>query len=172
MKILVTSFSQTGNTAKIGQAIYDVVSQGNNAELKKMEDVDAGVVAEYDLIFVGSPLHAANLSAQAKTFLAGLQPGACSQLAGFITHSGPAYPAQDMEGFVEPLTAACKEKGIEYKGSFSCQGYLTEAIHDMVKQSQNATDEQWAETVKQMSGHPDEKDVANAMEFARGVLGS
>ncbi len=170
MKILVTCFSQTGNTTKIGKAIYGVVSEGNEAEFKKMEDVDATAVAGYDLVFVGSPLHAANLSAQAKKFMTNIQPGACQQLAGFITHSGPAYPAQDMEKFIEPFTTACKEKGIEYKGSFSCQGYLTEAIHDMVKKSQNATDEQWAETIKQMTGHPNEEDEAKSREFAREVI--
>ncbi len=170
MKILITYFSQTGNTEKIARAIGEVAAQGNETEIKKMEELDAGTVSGYDLIFVGSPLHAANLAAQVKTFLGDLQSGAGKQLAGFITHSAPAYSDQDMGGFTEPIMTACKDKGIEYKGCFDCQGFLTEAIHEMVQKSQGATDEQWAEIVKQMTGHPDEADEAKAKAFAKEVL--
>ena len=170
MKILITYFSQTGNTEKIARAIDEVASKDNETEMKKLEEVEAASVKGYGLLFVGSPLHAANLSAQVKTFLDSLQPGACKQLAGFITHSSPAYSDQDMTGFTEPIKTACKDKGIEYKGCFDCQGFLTEAIHDMVKKSQNKTDEEWAEVVKQMSSHPDTADEANARKFAETVL--
>ena len=147
-----------------------MASKNNETEVKKLEDVDAASVSGYDLMFIGSPLHAANLSAQVKTFLGDLQPGACKQLAGFITHSAPAYSDQDMGAFTEPIMTACKEKGIEYKGCFDCQGYLTEAIHDMVQKSQNKTDEEWAEVIKQMKTHPDAEDEANAKKFAETVL--
>jgi len=170
MKILITYLSQTGNTEKIARAIGEVATQGNETDIKKMEEVDAAAVSGYDFIFIGSPLHAANLAAPMKSFLDDLKAGASKQLAGFITHSAPAYSDQDMGGFTEPIMTACKDKGIEYKGCFDCQGFLTEAIHDMVKKSQKATDEQWAEVVKQMTGHPDAEDEAKAKKFAREVL--
>jgi len=170
MKILIIYFSQTGNTEKIARAIEEVAAEGNETEIKKMEEVESSAVSGYDLIFIGSPLHAANLAAQVKTFLGDLQSGASKQLAGFITHSAAAYSDQDMGGFTEPIINACKDKGIEYKGCFDCQGFLTEAIHDMVKKSQNATDEQWAEVVRQMTGHPNAGDEAKAKEFAKEVL--
>jgi len=92
-------------------------------------------------------------------------------MAGFITHFAPAYPDQDMDGFTEPIKAACKEKGIEYKGCFDCQGALIESLHEAVKKKLNLTDEQWAGMVKQMTGHPNEEDVDKAKAFARVVLG-
>jgi len=170
MKILIVYFSQTGNTEKIANAINAVASAGNETEVKKMEDIDARSVNGYDLLFLGSPLHASNLAGPVKTFLGDLNSAACKQLAGFITHFAPAYPDQAMDGFVEPIIAACTEKGFEYKGCFDCQGALTESLHDMVKKSQNFTDEQWADIVKQMTGHPDEGDEDKARKFAEEVL--
>ena len=171
MKVLVTYFSQTGNTEKIAKAIWEEASQANEAECKKLEDVRAEDFAEYDFIFIGSPLHSANLAAPVKEFLTNIQAGSGQKMAGFITHFAPAYPDQDMEGFTEPIKAACKEKGIEYKGCFDCQGALTESLHEAVQKKLNLSDEQWANTVKQMTGRPNEEDVANAKACAKEVLG-
>ena len=170
MKILITHFSQTGNTEKIAKAIGEVAAQGNDTEIKKMEEVDAGSLSGYDFIFIGSPLHASNLAGPVKKFLEALQAGAGKKLAGFITHFAPAYPDQAMDGFLEPIKAACSEKGIEYMGCFDCQGALTESLHEMVQKSQNFSDEDWAGIIKQMTGHPDAGDEANAKEFAKEVL--
>ena len=43
MKILVSYFSQTGNTEKIAKGIYEEASQGNQADLKKLEDAVLGI---------------------------------------------------------------------------------------------------------------------------------
>ncbi len=71
----------------------------------------------------------------------------------------------------EPIKAACQEKGIEYMGCFDCQGALTESLHDAVQKKLNLSDEQWADMVKQMTGHPNEEDVANAKACTKEVLG-
>ena len=92
-------------------------------------------------------------------------------MAGFITHFAAAYPNQDMDGFTEPIQAVCKEKRIEYKGCFDCQGALTESLHEAVKKKLNLSDEAWEDMLKQMTGHPNEEDVAKAKAFAREVLG-
>ena len=170
MKVLVTYFSQSGNTEKIGRGICEEASQAHEAELKKLEDVGAGDVTGYDFIFIGSPLHASNLAGPVKEFLGSIQAGSGQKMAGFITHFAPAYPDQAMDGFTEPIKTACQEKGMEYKGCFDCQGALTESLHEMVKKNQKLTDEQWEGMVKQMTGRPNEEDVANAKAFAKEVL--
>ena len=171
MKVLVTYFSQTGNTGKIAKGIWEEASQANEADLKKLEDVEAAGFAGYDFIFIGSPLHSANLAAQVKEFLTDIQAGSGQKMAGFITHFAPAYPDQDMEGFTGPIKTACNEKGIEYKGCFDCQGALTESLHGPVQKKLNLSDEQWKGMVNQMTGHPNDEDVANAKAFASEVLG-
>jgi flavodoxin I len=92
-------------------------------------------------------------------------------MAGFITHFAPAYPDQDMDGFTQPIQAVCKEKKIEYKGCFDCQGALAESMHEIVKKKLNASDEAWEDMKKQMAGRPKEEDVAKAKAFAKEVLG-
>ncbi len=170
MKVLVTYFSQSGNTEKIAKAICQQAAQANEAQLKKLEDITPDNVAGYDFVFIGSPLHSGSLAAPVKECLGALQASSGQKMAGFITHFAPAYPEQDMDGFAEPIKAACKEKGIEYKGCFDCQGFLAESMHEMVQKKMNLTDEQWADMVKQMTGRPNQEDVDNAKACAKEVL--
>jgi len=171
MKVLVSYFSQTGNTEKIARSIWEEASKKGKADLKKLQDVGADDFAGYDFIFIGSPLHSANLAAPVKEFLANIQAGSGQKMAGFITHFAPAYPDQDMDGFTEPIKTACQEKKIEYKGCFDCQGALTESLHEAVKKKRNLSDQDWSAIVKQMTGRPNEEDAAKAKAFAREVLG-
>ena len=171
MKVLVTYFSQSGNTEKIAKAIWEEASQANEADLKKLEEITPAEVAGYDVVFIGSPLHSGSLVAPVKECLSVIQESSGQKMAGFITHMAPAYPEQDMEAFADPIKTACKEKGIEYVGCFDCQGFLAEAMHAAVQKKLNMSDEQWAEMVKQMTGHPDDEDVANAKACAKEVLG-
>ena len=170
MKILVTYFSQTGNTEKVAKAIQEEAAQANEVELKKLEEVGSGDIAGYDFIFLGSPLHGGNLASPVKDFLSGIQAASGQKMAGFITHSAPAYPEQAMDGFVEPIKTACQENNIEYKGCFDCQGFLTESLHEMIKKNQKLTDEEWNKRVEQMTGHPDDEDLNQARAFAKEVL--
>ena len=170
MKVLVAYFSQTGNTEKIAMAICEEASLANDAQLKKLDEVSPDDLAEYNFIFIGSPLHAGNIAEPVKGFLSSIKAGARQKIAGFITHAAPAYPDQDMDRFSEPIKSACKEKNIEYKGCFDCQGFLTQVLHEMIKKSQNLTDDQWTERVEQMTGHPDMEDIVKAKAFAKRVL--
>ncbi len=171
MKVLITFFSQSGNTEKIARAILEEASLAHEADCKKLEDITPGEVAGYDFIFIGSPLHAGSLAAPVKECLSVLQASSGQKMAGFITHFSPAYPEQDMNGFTEPIQAACKEKNIEYKGCFDCQGALAESMHELVQKKLGLSDEDWAGMVEQMTGHPNEEDVANAKACVREVLG-
>ncbi len=75
-----------------------------------------------------------------------------------------------MEAFAEPMKAACKEKGIVYKGCFDCQGFLAEAMHKPVQNKLNMDDDQLADVVKKMTGRPSQEDVDNAKAFVKGLF--
>lgn len=171
MKVLVVYFSQSGNTEKIARAVWEEATLGNGAELKKLEEVEPGEAAGFDLVFVGSPLHSADLAVPVKDWLTEVRAGVDQRMAGFITHFAPAYPDQDMDRFTEPIKAACAEKGIEYRGCFDCQGALTEALHEPVQQKLGLSDEEWAKMVVQMTGRPNQEDVAAAKAWALEILG-
>ncbi|THB81422.1 MAG: flavodoxin [Desulfobacteraceae bacterium] len=170
MKVLVTYFSQSGNTEKIAKAICEEASKAGNADLKKLEEITPDMAAGYDCIFMGSPLHAGSLAAPVKKCLKALKAVSGQKIAGFITHMAPAYPDQDMETFAEPMKEACREKGIEYKGCFDCQGFLAESMHGPVQEKLSLDDDQWADMVKQMTGRPNQDDVDNAKAFAKKLL--
>ena len=170
MKVLITYFSQTQNTKKIATAIHEEALLNNDVTLKELENIRASDLGEFDFIFIGSPLHAGKLAAPVKEFLSSITTGEGKKIAGFITHAADAYPDQDMAKFSEPIKAACENSSMVYKGCFDCQGFLTEALHEMIKKSQNLTDEQWDERVKQMAGHPNAEDLENAKAFAKSVL--
>ena len=171
MKVLVIYYSQSGNTEKIAEAIWEEAAQANQADLKKLDEVGAEGFAGYDFIFIGSPIHSASLAAPVKAFLNDIQAGSNQKMAGFITHFKAAYPEQDIAGFTEPIKTACKEKRIEYKGCFDCQGALAESMHKAVQKKLNLSDEQWAETLKQMNGHPNAQDTENAKAWSKALLG-
>lgn len=170
MKVLVTYFSQSGNTEKIAKAICEEAANAADADLKKLEELTPDMVAEYDCIFMGSPLHSGSLAAPVKECLGVLKASSGQQMAGFITHMATAYPEQDMDAFAEPMKAACKEKGIEYRGCFDCQGFLAKSMHVPVQKKLNMDDNQWAEMVKQMTGRPNQDDMNNAKAFAKGLF--
>lgn len=171
MKALIMYFSQTGNTEKIAKGIYEVVSADLDTECKKLEDVQPDEVVNYDVIFLGAPLHSGDLAVPMKDFLSAMKGREGQQLAAFITHFSPAYPEQKMDQFTKTIQNACDTNGIDYRGSFDCQGYLVDRLHDHVKGMLKLDDEQWAGMVKQMTGKPNEEDVANAKSFAKSLLG-
>jgi NAD(P)H dehydrogenase (quinone) len=57
-KILVTYYSRTGNTKKMAEYIYEGALQtGARVDCKRIEDVKAGELLDYDGIVVGSPTY-------------------------------------------------------------------------------------------------------------------
>ena len=170
MKVLVAYFSQTGNTKKIASAIYDEACLSNDAVLKKIDDVDPDSLVDYDQVFIGSPIHAGGVAKEVKAFFARLPDLPKLRLAGFITHAAPAYPQQTLDQMTQPFAEVCHEKNMKYLGSFSCQGYLADFMHEAVQQMQQVSDEEWQKKVKQMTGHPDAADKASAKDFARSSL--
>ena len=62
MKVLVTYYSDTGNTEKVAQAIYEGIQK---AEKEILPIQETGNVEEYDLILCGFPVHASSVPQKA-----------------------------------------------------------------------------------------------------------
>ncbi len=169
-KVLVTYYSQTGNTEIIATAISEEASLANETVLKKIEEVSPDDVGEYDVIFIGSPIHGNNLNGTAKNFLAGITSGSGQKVAGFVTHCASSYSDQEMVGITEPLRTACQDNGMEYKGCFNCQGALEESLYEIIKAELDLPEDEWDEWVIEMKRHPDEDDAINAKAFAKEVM--
>jgi flavodoxin len=88
MNILIAHFSQTGNTAKVAQAIYEeTLSQGHKVDLKKIAEITSNSLDAYDLVFLGSACHDTDLARPVKRVLEGIASSPPFKLAGFVTHA-------------------------------------------------------------------------------------
>jgi flavodoxin len=167
MKVLVTYFSQTGNTEKVAKAIAGAAGE---AELKLIGDVADGSISDYDLIFVGAPIHAGGLAADAKKLLDSISDSSKLALAGFITHAADVYESANFEKGLETFEEICNKKGINYLGVFNCTGKLNEKIRPMVQQMKGVSDEDWAAQMEETDKHPNDEDLKNAGKFAAEMM--
>jgi flavodoxin len=180
MKILVACYSETGNTAKIAEAIHkEVASQGHEAHLKTIGDVAVDALGTYDLVFLGSACHDADLARPVKQFLELIPSSPAFKLAGFVTHASYTPEGGDMERQVHETWAsrcalsfsqASQEKGFDFLGYFGCQGAPSPAIEQFIHNAIVTDEDEWEEYVEEVRKHPDESDLGKASEFARQVL--
>ena len=168
MKVLVTYFSQTGNTEKIAQTIHDEVSKGHEAALKRIDEVKSASLNAYDLVFLGSPVHMDDLASPLREFLRSFPRLSGLKVAGFVTHSSAGRFA--LEECLESLAAIGQDKGFTVMSCYGCRCRLSPEIQPFVRQGLNVADEQWEEQMKAIGEHPNAEDKQRARQFAREVL--
>ncbi len=161
MKVLVTYFSQTGNTKKVAEAIYDAIEA--DKEIKPLGEVES--LEGYDLAFVGFPIHAANPAGDAKAFLEEKAKG--KKVAVFITHANPE-DGENVPRYLETCEASLADADLV--GMFNCQGEMSQAIMEFLSKSENPRHRQFAEYAPQTKGQPDESRLEKARAFAREVM--
>ena len=181
MKILVTFFTKTGNTKKIAEAIHEITSQNNDSTLKNFKNLKIKELNNYDLVFLGSACHHADLAPPVLRFIRKIPISPVFKLAGFVTHS--TYPPEGSERHAELFeqwAGKCEktferlqnEKGINYKGFFRCMGVPSKPIEMFIHSKIITGDEEWKEYMEEVVKHPDEADIENAKIFAKNVLDS
>jgi flavodoxin len=186
MKTLIACYSETGNTAQIADAICDELSAaGLEADLKKIgpadrpAEVGPDTLAGYDLVFLGSACHDADLARPVKELLAAIPPAAAFKLAGFVTHASYTPEGGDREQELHDTWAsrcalsfrqASQEKGFDYLGYFGCQGAPSPPIEQFIHSAIVTDEDEWQAYVREVRKHPDEEDLRRARAFARQVL--
>lgn len=180
MKILVVYYSETGNTAKIAGAIHKVaLSQGHTACLMAISDVTVGALSAYDLVFLGSACHDADLARPAKQLLGQIPYSPGFKLAGFVSHASYLPEGGDWEEQIHEkwaarcaltLRQASREKGIEFLGYYGCMGAPSPPIEQFIRNTIVTDEEEWETYLEEVRRHPDEEDLQQAGEFALQVL--
>ena len=159
MKALVTYYSQTGNTEKLARAIYGAIHI--EKEILPIRDIKS--VKDYDIIFIGFPVHAHSVPAKLLPFFKSLPDG--QNIALFCTHGslrGGHLPKQALEHAVGLATRA------RILGTFGVRGKVdARIIEALMKQLEHQA---WAEEAQGANDHPDHADLADGKEFALGVL--
>lgn len=171
MKVLVTYYSDTGNTEKIARAIYEEASRNHQAQLAKIKDVKPEDLGNYDLVFLGGPCQANDLAAPTKRLLNAIPRSPRFRLAGFFTHMSPVSEKHSgHEKCVACFQNTSKEKQIEFEGLYDCQGMPPPKLLEVMRKNMNVSDLQWEKSVQEMRKHPSTEDIEKAKEFAQKVF--
>ncbi len=159
MKILVTYFSQTGNTQKVAEAIFDSLElpEKEIAEINAAPDPGA-----YQLVFVGFPVHSNSVPKKADAFLRSIPAG--TKVAIFATHGSLRNGPLARTAFE---TAHTLPKG-KVLGTFGCRGKVVQSVIDAMMQS--SEHKAWAEEAASASSHPDDADLKDARAWADQML--
>ncbi len=161
MKVLVAYFSQTGNTKKIAEAIFDEIQ--TEKEIKPLKEVEN--LEGYDFAFIGFPVHGFGPTKNAADFIK--KHATDKKIALFVTHAMP--PDMDM---LQGLLKKCKKPAnkADLEGFFDCQGELAEKVAQMLMKSGNPQMEQFGKMREMTVGHPNAEEIENARSFARETM--
>ena len=160
MKALVTYYSETGNTEKLAQAIYDGIDQ---AEKEMSPIADATNLDGYDVIFCGFPVQSHSVPGKVEAFLKGVPQG--KKVALFATHGSLRGGQLAITAFYYALTLA---KDAVIIGTFGCQGKVKQKIIDALMQK--AEHKAWAMEAQGAIGHPDDADLEDGKDFAAAMI--
>ncbi len=161
MKVTVAYMSQSGNTRRVADAIFDEVeAEKRMLTLDKIQDL-----GDCDLAFVGFPMQNFGAPAAAREFLKRCCVG--RRIALFVTH---ASPESDSELFRNWL-GGCREaaEGASVLGMFDCQGALAPAVKQAMLTMEDPNLRRWAE-MDNSQGQPDESRLMRARVFAREIM--
>jgi flavodoxin len=157
MKVLVTYYSETGNTEKLARAVYE----GAGLVEKEIVPIDnAGDLEVYDLIFCGFPVHAHSVPAKVESFLKTIPKG--KKLALFGTHGSLKGGQLAITAFYQALSISVGERVI---GTFACRGKVKYALLEQL--AKKPEHKAWVAEAQSATGHPDEADLEDGREWAR-----
>ena len=160
MKVLVTYYSETGNTKKVAEAIYNAVTEPKEIKpLKEVKSLDG-----YGLVFLGFPVQGSGPNPKARAYLESNTSG--KRIALFITHAAPE-DAPEMPECIQKFKDAAA--GADVVDVFHCQGQLSGIIKTMMRFMPDPQIRAWAKMDKS-KGQPDAGRLEKAGVFASNVL--
>jgi len=159
MKTLVAYMSQTGNTKKVAEAIYNAIPEPK--EIQRVEEVTS--LEGYDLSFLGFPTHGYGPDKQAKNFLETHTKD--RSIALFITHMAPDGSPPVLEWIQKFRDAAT---GANVVGVFECQGQVNSPLLKFVMSIN--PNPKMRESLRTGKGQPDVERLKRAGVFANEIM--
>jgi len=159
-KTLVTFLSQTGNTKSVAEAIYAAIK--GEKSIKSAEDILDEDLTEFNLIFIGFPVHSHSISFKAESLIKRLPYK--KKIALFSTHGSLAGGHLAREALEY---AAVVGSHTQILGTFSCRGKVSMQAMDVL--SRSPEHKAWAEMAASARSHPDNNDLADARSFSKWV---
>ena len=160
MKTLVTYYSESGTTEKLAKAIYEGLEATENEIVKISEEKNFD---DYDVIFVGFPVHGSSVPPKAEKCIKRIPEG--KMLAFFGTHGSLRGGPLSISAFHYAITLAAKANII---GTFGCRGEVKASLLEGLMNK--AEYRFWALEARSAAGHPDDADFEDAKQFAKQML--
>ncbi len=160
MKVLVSYYSDTGNTKKVADAIYDAIKESEKEICLAEEAPD---LSDYDLIFCGFPVQSMGLPGKMENFVKGIPEG--KNVAFFATHGSLRGGELAITAFFAALGLS---KNLKVMGTFGSRGVVKQGIIDaLLKKPEHRG---WALEAQSAAGHPDAADLEDAKAFAAAMV--
>ncbi len=170
MKILITYYSNTGNTETIAKSMKEGL-EGHDTELLKLKekDNDPSILKNYDIVFLGSGIYGGKIKKPAIDLIK-MAETLPPKFVLFCTHaSADSY----QHGFkiVKKKIEAAKSKVL---GEWDCMGenigIPIETQKMMMSKLPPEKQKEAQEHMELLKGHPDAEDLNNAKEFAKSII--
>ena len=160
MTILVTYYSESGNTEQLASAIYEGIG---HSEKKMLPMMDVKDINNYDLIFCGFPVQACSVPAKAESFIRSIPEG--KNVALFATHGSLRGGQLAITAFYYAISLTPMATIL---GTFGCRGKVKPSIIESLLNDPEHRG--WALEAQSAAGHPDDADIKDGKEFARAML--
>lgn len=157
-KALVTYYTDTGNTLKVAESIYEAL-QGEK-EISPLAEVKA--LGAYDLVYIGFPIKNHGIPSPVQEFLKKVPKN--KKIALFSTHGALAGSRLSREAIEHAGSLASKA---ELLGTFSCRGRVPYSVLERLGKS--IEHKAWAEMAASARSHPDATDLKEAKVFAKWI---
>ena len=169
MKILITFFSNTGNTEKVANSMKDGLTD-YDVDMIPVKDVEPKTLNSYNIVFLGSGVYASRIDKSVLTLVKRAAPDLPAKLAYFCTH-------MSLKLYQEPfkrINNIAKEHNCEIVGKFDCVGEnLGIPLDTQLGMLDKLPEDQKNKAIKdmeKMKGRPNEIDLENAKDFAISLV--
>jgi len=165
LKILITFFSNTGNTEKVANSLKDGLTD-YDVDIIPVKDVEPKTLNSYDIVFLGSGVYASRIEKSVLTLIKEAGPNLPAKLAYFCTHAS-------LKLYQEPfkqITNLIKDHNCEIIGEFDCVGENLGIPLDtqlaMLERLPEEPREKAKKDRENIKGRPNKTDLENAKIFA------
>ena len=169
MKILITYFSNTGNTEKVAKSMKEGLTD-YEVDLLPVKEVDPTILSSYNIVFIGSGVYASRIDKSVLNLIKKAAPQLPTKLVYFCTHAS-LNMYQDAFNKVNTLI---QDHNCKVVGEFDCVGEnLGLPEETQLAMLEKLPDEQKQKAIKireENKGRPNEMDLSNAKNFALSLV--
>ncbi len=157
-KALVAYYTQTGNTLKVAESIYEALP--GEKEINSLAEIKS--LDGYDLVYIGFPIHDHGIPKKVQDFLKKIPKN--KKIALFSTH-GALTGSQLSREALEHATVLAS--GARLLGTFTCRGRVPYSVLEGLESKPEH--KAWAEMAASARNHPDATDLEEAKVFAKWI---